>query len=195
MVKKESKSKRNERITKEIELPDGISGSLNDNFLLIKGPNGEVKYKQPRSILIKIATMSQIENKKIIFESKSSTKYDKKTIGSLIAHVKNMIKGSLQKHTYILKICSGHFPMNVSASNNKFIVKNFLGEKVSRTLQLKQGADVKVEGDLIYVTSVSKETAGQVSADIEQLTRRPGYDTRIFQDGIYLINKAGKELK
>ncbi|MDP6647875.1 MAG: 50S ribosomal protein L6, partial [Candidatus Woesearchaeota archaeon] len=62
-------------------------------------------------------------------------------------------------------------------------------------LQIKEGATVKVEGDLINVTSTNKETAGQVSADIEQLTRRPGYDKRIFQDGIYIINKDGKELK
>ena len=85
--------------------------------------------------------------------------------------------------------------MNVSIAGNKFVVKNFLGEKVPRVLQLKQGAEVKIEGDMIYILSPNKETAGQVSADIEQLTRRPGYDSRIFQDGIYIINKDGKQLK
>ena len=85
--------------------------------------------------------------------------------------------------------------MNVSTSNNKLIVKNFLGEKVPRILQLKEGADVKIEGEIIKVESSNKELAGQVSADIEQLTRRPGYDSRIFQDGIYITNKDGRELK
>ena len=85
--------------------------------------------------------------------------------------------------------------MNVSIAGNKFVVKNFLGEKVPRVLQLKQGAEVKIEGDIIHILSPNKETAGQVSADIEQLTRRPGYDSRIFQDGIYIINKDGKQLK
>jgi large subunit ribosomal protein L6 len=85
--------------------------------------------------------------------------------------------------------------MNVNVINNNLVVKNFFGEKVPRVLQLKNGAEVKVEGDLIHVTSSNKEIAGQVSADIEQLTRRPGYDTRIFQDGIYIVNKDGKELK
>ena len=176
--------------TKEIELSESTSASINGQILLVKGPKGEVKRElKQHNISIKI------DNKKIIFESKSGTKENKKVIGSLIAHAKNMIKGSLQNHTYILKICSGHFPMNVSMSGNKLIVKNFFGEKVPRVLQLKDGAEVKVEGDLIYVTSTSKEIAGQVSADIEQLTRRPGYDTRVFQDGIYLVNKGGKELK
>mgnify|MGYP001570040019 FL=1 len=85
--------------------------------------------------------------------------------------------------------------MNVSTDGNKLSVKNFLGEKVPRVLELKEGATVKVESPLIYVISSNKEIAGQVSADIEQLTRRPGFDTRIFQDGIYIINKDGKELK
>lgn len=187
---RKEESIRKEKIIKEIELPEGASASINDGFLLVKGPKGEAKREfKLRNVSIKT------DAKKIILESKSGAKEDKKIMGSLTAHIKNMIRGSQQKHVYTLKICSGHFPMNVSASNNKLTVKNFLGEKVPRVLQLKEGADVKVEGDLIYVESANKEIAGQVGADIEQLTRRPGYDTRIFQDGIYIVNKDGKELK
>lgn len=178
------------RITREIILPDSVNAIVNGQFLLIKGKNGEVKREfRQRNISLKASSQ------KIILESKSGTKKDKKITGSLAAHIKNMIKGSLQGHIYTLKACSGHFPMNISVSGSKLIVKNFLGEKVPRVLTLKENAEVKIEGDLIYVTSPSKETAGQVSADIEQLTRRPGYDTRVFQDGLYLINKDGKELK
>ncbi len=184
------KTRRKERITKMIELPESVSASTNEGVLLITGPKGEAKREiKQRNVSIKI------EDKRIVLESKAGKKEDKKMIGSLTAHIKNMIKGSTQNHVYTLKICSGHFPMNVSVSGNKFIIKNFLGEKIPRTINLKQNADIKVEGDLVYVTSISKETAGQVSADIEQLTRRPGYDTRIFQDGIYIINKDGRHLK
>ena len=185
-----AKGRMEEKITKIIELPDNVSAALNGQSLLIKGPKGEVKRDiKQHNVSIKI------EDKKIILESERSTKTDKKIMGSLAAHIKNMIRGSLQNHFYTLKICSGHFPMNVSVSNGQLIVKNFLGEKVPRTLQLKNDVDVKVEGDIIHIASANKEIAGQVSADIEQLVRRPGYDTRIFQDGIYIINKDGKELK
>ena len=181
---------RSEKIVKEIELPSNVSAALNGKTLLINGPRGEVKRElKQRNISIKL------NNNKILLESRSGTKKDRNMVSSLIAHIKNMLKGCIQNHVYILKICSGHFPMNVSISNNKLVVKNFLGEKVPRVLYLKAGADVKIEGDLIYVTSANKEIAGQVSADIEQLTRRPGYDTRVFQDGIYVVNKDGKELK
>ena len=177
-------------IFKEIELPDNASATIDGQCLLIKGPKGEVsRTLNQQSVKIKL------DNKKILLESGRDTKRDKKLVGSLAAHIKNMIKGSLQTHIYTLKICSGHFPMNVSVSGNKLIIKNFFGEKVPRMLQLKDGANVKVEGELIHVAATSKEIAGQVSADIEQLTRRPGYDTRIFQDGCYIISKDGKELK
>ena len=184
------KEKIRKNITNEIDIPNGISVSVNNQVLLVKGPKGEVK-KEMKQHIISI----RVNQQKILFESKRNTKEDKKIIGSLVAHFKNMIKGSMENHNYVLKICAGHFPMNVSVSGSKLIVKNFLGEKVPRTLELKNGADVKVEGDLIKVTSASKEIASQISADIEQLTRRPGFDTRIFQDGIYIINKDGKELK
>ena len=178
------------KFTKEIELPNGVDASLSEQLITIKGPKGEAgKNIRQHQVTIKIG------NRKISLESAGNGRVDKKTLNTLVAHVKNAIKGSMHNHAYTLKICSGHFPMNVVISNNKLVVKNFLGEKVPRGLKLKEGAEVKVEGDIIHVTSISKEIAGQVSADIEQLTRRPGYDTRIFQDGIYIINKDGKELK
>lgn len=187
-MKKGKKSKKG-KLTKSIELPGGITASVDGRILTMKGPKDEVKREiKQRNVFIEATATN------VLIESKTETKKDKKIIGSLVAHIKNMIRGSTHNHTYTLKICSGHFPMNVSVSNKKLIIKNFFGEKIPRKVELKN-ADVRVEGELIYVTSPNKETAGQISADIEQVTRRPGYDTRIFQDGIYILNKDGKELK
>ena len=185
-----SKNKIKDKIKSELDLPNDVTVSLSESILTVKGPKGEV-IKDIKKYKVSV----KIDSKKMILESGKATKKNKKMLGTLTSQVKNMFKGVLQNHTYILKICSGHFPMNVSAANNRLSIKNFLGEKTPRILELKNGADVKVEGGLIYITSPNKEIAGQVSADIEQLTRRPGYDTRIFQDGIYLVNKDGKELK
>ena len=187
---KTKSSNLKEKITREVMLPENTTASIEGNILTIKASAGEVSrtFGQRRISI-------SVHEKKISLESSRSSKEDKKMMGSVMAHIRNMLEGSHKKHNYTLKICSGHFPMNISVSGNKFIVKNFLGEKVPRTLVLKHGADVKIEGELIHVTSTNKETAGQVSADIEQLTRRPGYDSRVFQDGCYIISKDGRELK
>ena len=132
-----------EGIVNELDVPSSLDISMVNQTLTVKGPKGDSK-KELKQHNISI----NVENNKIIFKSKSNKKKDKKLMGSLIAHYKNMVRGSLESHTYTLKICSGHFPMNVSVSSNKFVVKNFLGEKVPRVLKLKDGASVKVEGDL-----------------------------------------------
>jgi len=177
-----------EKIRKEIELPDQTTIEINETIKLT-GPQGTVEKKlfHPK---IKIY---QQENK-VIIEAEKATKKEKKILHSFFSHLKNMIKGVNELHVYKLKICSGHFPMNVSVSNNQLIIKNFFGESVPRKLTIKPGAQVKVEGSEIIVTSASKEIAGQVAADIEQLTRIKNRDRRIFQDGCYIINKDGKEI-
>jgi large subunit ribosomal protein L6 len=45
------------------------------------------------------------------------------------------------------------------------------------------------------VEGIDKELTSQTAALIEKLTRRPGFDKRIFQDGIFMIEKDGKPLK
>jgi large subunit ribosomal protein L6 len=85
--------------------------------------------------------------------------------------------------------------MTVSVNKNQLIVKNLLGEKIPRVLDLKEGVTVKVEGENIIVESTDKEKAGQCAASIEQLTRRTGYDTRVFQDGCWITIKDKKEIK
>ena len=188
--KKQSKPGKKQNVRIEVALPEGVAASVAGNILTIKGPKGEVARElKQKNVSVKV------DGQKIILETKRFTKKDKKMAYSLTAHAKNMIKGTTQTHEYILKICAGHFPMTVAVADNKLSVKNFLGEKIPRVLPLKEGASVKIDGQLIHVTSTSKEIAGQVAAGIEQLTRRPGFDTRVFQDGIYIINKDGKELK
>jgi large subunit ribosomal protein L6 len=190
MGKQKATKKKSASLVKEITLPRDVTVALNGESLNVKGPKGEVSRK-----INKNHFTIEINNGIVKISTAKSSKKDKKLLGSLVAHLKNMIRGSTSHHIYTLKVCSGHFPMNVTISGNKISVKNFLGEKIPRELVLKDGAAVKVEGDIINVTSSSKELAGQVSADIEHLTKRTGYDSRIFQDGIYITSKDGKYIK
>ena len=183
-------NKKSKKLSIEIKLPKELEVKLDKGILTLKGPKGEVK----RNLLDKNIGIEYKEGT-ITLKASKPNQVNKKLIKSCNAHIKNMIRGCLEGHKYTLKICSGHFPMNVSVNNNQLIVKNFLGEKVPRTLELKQGAEVKVEGDSIFVESASKEIAGQISADIELLTRRTGYDGRIFQDGLWIVFKDDKEIK
>lgn len=181
---------KNNTMTEKVKIPQGVTLRVDSGNIIVKGPKGEVK-KALSSPKVKTV----VSGDEIIFTAENATQREKMLLGTFKAHIKNMIKGSINAHVYKLKICSGHFPMNVSLSGGQFIVKNFIGEKVPRILTLKAGATVKIEGQEVIVESSSKETAGQVAADIEQLTRRPGFDKRIFMDGIYITDKDGKSMK
>ena len=85
--------------------------------------------------------------------------------------------------------------MNVSISGKEFVIKNFLGEKVPRTLSLQDDVSVKINGQEVIVEGISKERTSHVAAEIEQLTRITNKDLRVFQDGIYITHKDGRAIK
>ena len=176
-------------ITLKIEIPEGVNAELNKDLLKISGPQGEV-IRNFKDMKISIKK----ENSCIILDVKKATKKEKARIYTYEKHIKNMIKGVVEGHEYEVKICSGHFPMNVSFSNNKLVVKNFLGEKYPRELNIDPRVDVKVEGDYIKISSPDIELAGQTAANMELLTRITNRDRRIFQDGLYITKKPTKEL-
>ena len=177
------------KLNAQIELPEGITLTREPRTITVKGPKGEVTRKlADKSVSVEVK--GNVVDIGYDFDSKSY----KKNLFTIRAHIKNMIKGVSEGYEYKLKICSGHFPMNVSLKGDLFEVKNFIGEKVPRQLKLKQGVDVKINGDIIEVKSSDKEIAGQTAASIEKLTKRLGFDKRIFQDGIYIIEKDGKVL-
>ena len=118
-------------LTETIKIPEGLSVSSGGTNLIIKGPKGAMKrnFNNP-SVKIKI------ENNEIILSSNVGSQKDKAVIHAYKAHLKNAFNGVKEPYVFKLKICSGHFPMNVTVSNNVLVIKNFLGEKIPRQLNI-----------------------------------------------------------
>lgn len=176
-------------IFQTIEIPEGIEVEIDGETVTTKGPAGENKREFDTTKL----TLEKKDNQ-IIVGNKKATKKEKKRINTLVSHIKNMIKGSQEKFVYLLKICFSHFPMTVELSENEAVVKNFLGEKIPRKLKILPGVEVKADKDILTVSSTDKELAGQVAANFEIATKVPMKDRRIFQDGIYITDKAGRKM-
>ncbi len=178
-----------ENLEIEVTIPQGVTVSQDGRVLTVKGEKGEVS-REFRSKRV----VNEIKDGHVLVVAKNPTQREKMLVKTFVAHLQNLFRGVMEGHTYKLKICSGHFPMTVTLKGDIFEVKNFIGEAVPRRMQVKTGADVKIDGDLITVTGIDKERVAQVAAQIEKLTKRPGFDTRIFQDGIYLTEKDGKKI-
>ena len=175
-------------LTENIEIPAGIEVNIVNNIIKIKGSKAELLKKLHR-------ISAKKEGNKIVLSVPEDSRRSKDVLNANIANINNMIKGSNENYVYKLKVCSGHFPMTVTIEKEKVIVKNFLGEKLPRIARILPGVTVKSSGDLISVESNDKDKAGQVSANIEIATRIPNKDRRVFQDGIFLIEKAGEPIK
>lgn len=172
-----------------VNIPEDVEFDINLDKIIVKGPKGEVE----RIFPIQKINIKKEDNKIIISSEGKQARY-KAIVYAFKSHIQNMIQGVKEAYIYKLKICASHFPINVKVEGNQLSVLNFLGEKKPRTTRFSPLATVKVEGDIIIIESPDKEIAGQTASKIEQITRVRGRDRRIFSDGIFMTEKAGKEI-
>ena len=85
--------KSKEKLREEIEIPQEINASMEEDVLTMKKENNELQRKLNSKINIKL------EGNKIILES-GTTKNEKKIFGTMKAHIRNMIKGLTEKFKY-----------------------------------------------------------------------------------------------
>ncbi len=181
--------KMRKEIIRQIEIPEGVEANIEENKLIVKGEKGE----NEREFRMGKINLEKKDNL-IIIGHKKATKKEKKMINTITSHIKNMLKGVKEGFEYQLKICSSHFPFTVDLQGKEATVKNFLGEKIPRKIKIPESAEVEIQGDMITITSNDKESAGQAAANFERSTKIRNKDRRIFQDGIFIINKAGREM-
>ena len=72
-------------------------------------------------------------------------------------------------------------------------IDNFLGEKATRNSAICGDAKVKAKGDMVTIEGNDIEAVGQTAGNLEKATIVKGRDTRVFQDGIYLISKGAAQ--
>ncbi len=119
------KEKKKKSLLEGLEIPSGVSASIEGDFLIIRGGKNEVS----RKIISPVEMI--IEGNKIILKCHKSTRRERKIFGTMKAHVKNMIKGVINGFKYKLQVASVHFPITVKLvkDKNEVHIKNFLGEK------------------------------------------------------------------
>jgi large subunit ribosomal protein L6 len=171
-------------IKEEVSIPEDVEVRLENTNISIKGPKGEIsrEFTYPNVLIDKnddtLSLLTRFPKKK-----------DKSMIGTTKAHLSNMIIGVTNGFTYHMKIVFAHFPMTLKVEENNVIIENFIGERSPRNAKIVGSAKVDVKGDEVLVSGINKEDVGQTMANLEQATKIRGKDPRVFQDGIYLVDK------
>lgn len=178
----------NKDLERIIEIPEGVVVSVKDNEITIRGDGKEIV----RDFDLGKVKL-EVKDKNIVLRIKKATRRESKIIGTVWAHLKNMIKGTKENFVYNLEICNVHFPMNVKQDGDKVVIKSFLGETTERIAKILPNVNVEIKGNQITVSSSDIESAGQTAANLEKATRLTGKDRRIFQDGIFITNKCGRK--
>ncbi len=177
------------RLEEKIEIPEDVTVSMDGDKIIASGPNGKN---------VKILTKSKIDieigDDEVTLSVDSPTKREKGLLGSYTSHIQNIIKGAQENFEYKLKILYSHFPVKVRAEGNRLVIENFVGEEEPREAELLGDTEAQVEGDEITLKGPNKEDVAQTAANIEATTEIKDLDKRVFQDGIYIVEKAGKPI-
>jgi large subunit ribosomal protein L6 len=174
------------KIEERVEIPDEVSVAIEGEMLVISSQNAKLERRlgHPR---IQIAK----EGSDVIVSCDFPRKKEIALIGTFVSHIRNMIVGATKGFQCRMRIVYSHFPMKASVKEEEriFLIENFLGERHPRTAKIVGETKIAIEGDAVRLTGHDKEHVGQSAANIEQATKIRGYDPRVFQDGIYIIEK------
>ncbi len=175
-----------DRVEHTVEIPEGVSASIDGETVTITGPKGSLS----RDFVSARHDIFQ-EGGALVVRVDIPRRKERALAGTWKAHLNNMVKGVTDGFTYTLKALYSHFPMTLAVKGSELIVNNYFGERVPRSAVILDGVDVKVQNKTeVVVTGIDKEAVGQTAANIERSTTVKKRDRRVFQDGIYLIEKA-----
>ncbi len=158
----------------------------------VKGRKGELE-RDFSSPFIRGIVEIAVDGNDIVVRASSDRKKIKAMVGTIAAHIRNMITGVTRGYRYKMLIHYVHFPMAVEVKGNKLVIKNFLGSKGTREARIPDGVDVRVEGNEIILEGIDKEKVGMAVTNLESACRIKGKDRRVFQDGIYLAERMVME--
>ena len=176
-----------------IPIPENVNLTISGRLVKAEGPKGAIERElwQPG---LRIQIEKRDNGDEIVILGDSGRKKKRAMAGTYASHLKNMITGVEEGFFYRLKVVHAHFPMQIAVAKdgNSVSVSNFLGEKKARIAKIGEGVKVEIKGkgEEIVVSGIDKELVGQTAANLEQTTRIKGYDPKVFQDGIYLVEKG-----
>merc|ERR1739849_68825 len=117
---------------------------------------------------------------------------------SVCSHINNLFDGVTSKFEYRMRLVYAHFPINANITNNGTTVeiRNFLGEKIVRTVNMLPGVKVEKSAstkDEIVVTGADIDATSRSAALIRQSCLVKDKDIRKFLDGIYVSSHGTLE--
>ncbi len=158
---------------------------MTDDLLKVKGPLGELE-----RMMLYPNIIIEIQDDSLQISTLSTRKAVYAMAGTFASHVRNMCTGVTEGYELSMKVVYSHFPIQLKLHPGLLEIGNFLGEKMVRNAKIPDGVEVKVGSDELSLKGIDKEKVGNAAANIEKATKIRKRDPRVFQDGIYRVERV-----
>lgn len=173
------------RIAKKgIKIPQGTNISVSGNIVSVKGPQGELSRNFSPTISLTIA------DDMVTFENKSGSLESKAALGTIAAHLKNMVSGVNNKFSKKLILEGIGYKMESQGDKVKFA----LGFSHPVIIDIPKGITVEIEKSNFTVSGINKDDVGEFAARIRDLKKPEPYKGKGFRYSDEVIKrKQGKK--
>nr|AGN29667.1 60S ribosomal protein L9 [Acartia pacifica]ALS04385.1 60S ribosomal protein L9 [Acartia pacifica]ALS04386.1 60S ribosomal protein L9 [Acartia pacifica] len=174
-----------------VKVPEGVEASVKAGVVTVSGSRGKLT-KGFKHLALDIY---MVNKKTIKVEKWFGKKKQIAAVRTVCSHIENMFKGVTLGFQYKMRAVYAHFPLNcvITEKGSLVEVRNFLGEKYIRKVQMAPGVTVensKAQKDELIVSGNSIEDVSKSAALIQQCTAVKNKDIRKFLDGMYVSEKG-----
>lgn len=178
---------------KPIQVPKGVEIKIDNGFISVKGPKGELKREIDKSVLVSING----EVLTVGLNDKFTSKEQFAMWGLTRALIENMLKGVTTGFEKVLEFEGVGYKANAkpaAKSDEGDTLELSLGYSHPISITAPKGISFKVEKSVIRVSGVDKELVGHVAAEVKSKRLPEPYKGKgIKYAGEVIRRKAGKK--
>ena len=125
-----------------LAVPEGVEVSLKARKITVKGPRGTLS--RDFTHVPHVDMVYDKENNQIVCTMFFSTRKRLSSLRTVCSHMSNCFDGVTKGFRYKMRAVYAHFPVNLNIGNKgeKIEIRNFLGEKRTRTCVMAEGVTI-----------------------------------------------------
>jgi large subunit ribosomal protein L6 len=170
---------------RELLIPTGVTVTVENDLVTVKGPKGELKYNKPS-----IITVEEVEGK-ILTKRPNDAKVSRQLHGTTNALVNNMLIGVTEGYVKGLEAVGVGYKFQVQG--NKLVVN----AGYSNPVNVEVPAGIKVEqinNTEINISGIDKQQVTEFAANVRAIREPEPYKGKgIRYKGEYVRRKEGKK--
>lgn len=169
---------------KPVIIPEGVTVTVANSIVAVKGPKGELNFQYHGDVDVKIV------EKEIIVERKVNSKNVAALWGTTARMAENMIEGVTVGFKKQLELNGVGFRMAIAGKT----ITLALGFSHPVIVEVPKELEVIIEGNTMTVSGIDKHAVGQFSANIRALKPVEPYKGKGFKYvGEHVRRKEGKK--